>query len=168
MNKTLIVVDMQNDFVYGPLGTPAARDIIDNVLHKIMEYEANGDEIIFTQDTHYGDYLETNEGRLLPIPHCIHGTNGWNIVDGLEVPNAGHIRKHTFGWDFWNLVGTSNVEIIGVCTDICVISNALIIKSRFPEINITVDANCCAGTTHSAHRAALLTMKSCQIKIIND
>lgn len=166
--KTLIVVDVQNDFVTGTLGTPEAQAIIPNVKAKIQEYLGNNHQIIFTRDTHQGNYLETNEGKNLPVPHCIEGTEGWNIVDGLEVPNCSYINKPTFGWTNWNTELFEEIEIIGLCTDICVVSNALILKAIFPEIKITVDASCCAGVTPESHKSALETMKMCQINIIGE
>lgn len=166
--KTLIVVDMQNDFIDGALGTKEAQAIIPNVKKKIEEYFNNGDEIIFTRDTHEVEYLSTNEGKHLPIPHCIIGTHGWQIADGLEVPNCNHVSKPTFGWIHWNRRSFEEIEMIGLCTDICVVSNALILKAMFPEINITVDASCCAGVTPETHKAALQTMKMCQINVIGE
>lgn len=166
--KTLIVVDVQNDFVTGALGTPEAQAIIPNVKEKIQEYVRNNHQIIFTRDTHQENYLETNEGKNLPVPHCIEGTEGWNIIDGLEVPNCSYIDKPTFGWTHWNTKSFEEIEIIGLCTDICVVSNALILKAMFPEIKITVDASCCAGVTPESHKSALTTMKMCQINIIGE
>lgn len=168
MKKTLIVVDMQNDFVDGSLGTAEAQQIVKNVKKKIQTYQENGDEIIFTRDTHSEDYLNTNEGKHLPVEHCIVGTDGWKIVDGLEVPNAQYIDKPTFGWLDWKEHALEEVEMVGLCTDICVVSNALILKAVYPEINITVDAACCAGVTPETHKAALETMKMCQINVIGE
>ena len=167
--KTLIVVDMQFDFTYGPLGTKEARDIIPRVRKKIEEYHKCGDRIIFTRDTHEFNYLETHEGNNLPIPHCIKRTNGWEIVDGIYIPGCLYVNKCTFGWPHWDSMLTDpEIEIVGLCTDICVISNALILRSLYPESDITVDASCCAGTTPWNHRSALSVMKSCQINIINE
>lgn len=166
--KTLIVIDMQNDFIYGSLGTKEAQMIVLDVKNKIQEYYKNGDEIVFTRDTHYSNYLNTNEGKNLPVKHCIYGAHGWNIADGLEVPNCRYINKETFGWINWNNRHYEEIEIVGVCTDICVVSNALILKAMFPEINITVDASCCAGTTPENHKAALQVMKCCQINVIGE
>ena len=168
MKKTLIVVDMQNDFVDGSLGTLEAQRIVENVKQKVKTYQQNGDEIIFTRDTHTEDYLNTNEGKHLPVEHCIKGTNGWEIVDGLEIPNAKYIDKPTFGWLNWREQALEEVELVGLCTDICVVSNALIIKAMYPEIEITVDASCCAGVTPDTHKAAIETMKMCQINIIGE
>lgn len=166
--KVLIVVDMQNDFIDGALGTKEAQAIVPNVKNKIEEYKARGDKIIFTRDTHPKNYLETNEGKYLPVEHCIEGTYGWQIADGLEVPNCHYIDKPTFGWKHWNSHNFEEVELVGLCTDICVVSNALILKATFPEINITVDASCCAGVTPESHQAALTTMKMCQINVIGE
>jgi nicotinamidase-related amidase len=168
MKRTLIVIDMQNDFVTGALGTPEAQAIVPNVKKKIEEYEARGDEIIFTRDTHQSNYLETNEGKHLPVEHCIEGTHGWQIAEGLEVPNCSYINKPTFGWTHWSNHGFEEIELAGLCTDICVVSNALILKAMYPEINITVDASCCAGVTPESHQAALTTMKMCQINVIGE
>ena len=167
--KTLIVIDMQNDFISGSLGTKEAQAIVPNVKKKIEEYKARGDEIIFTRDTHQSDYLETNEGKHLPIKHCINGTYGWIIADEVNYPEYKHINKRTFGYTFWNYEEEfEEIELVGLCTDVCVISNALILKAQFPKINITVDASCCAGVTPEKHKAALEVMKSCQINVIGE
>jgi len=176
--KTLIVIDMQNDFVTGALGSKEAVAILPNVKKKIEEYVAAGDEVIFTRDTHGEQYLETNEGKHLPVPHCIKNTEGWNVVPEIDIPDREHIDKPTFGYTGWTFLrdgdrvmgmrNLTDVEIIGVCTDICVVSNALILKAFYPEINITVDASCCAGVTPESHQAALATMKSCQINVIGE
>ena len=168
MKKTLIVVDMQNDFIDGALGTKEAVAIVDNVKKKIAMYKENGDEIIFTRDTHKENYMETNEGKNLPVPHCIEGTKGWEIAEGLEVEGALCIDKPSFGYMNWKDYPLEEVEIVGLCTDICVVSNALIIKATYPEINVTVDASCCAGVTVESHKAALTTMKMCQVKVIGE
>lgn len=176
--KTLIVIDMQNDFVTGALGSKEAVSILPNVKKKIEEYIAAGNEVIFTRDTHSEKYLETNEGKHLPVSHCVKGTEGWNVVSEIDIPNCEHIDKPTFGYTGWTFLrdgdrvmgmrNLTDVEIIGVCTDICVVSNALILKAFYPEINITVDASCCAGVTPESHQAALATMKSCQINVIGE
>lgn len=178
MRKTLIVVDMQNDFIDGALGTKEAVAIVPNVKRKIEAYIKNGDEIIFTRDTHHGNYLETSEGKNLPIVHCIEGTDGWKIHAELDVQECEHIDKCSFGWDMWDVEYNSDgnlvdrnfyeIEIVGLCTDICVVSNALILKALYPEIKITVDASCCAGVSPETHNAALTTMKCCQINIIGE
>ncbi len=164
MKKTLIVIDMQNDFVSGVLGTAEAQAIVPKVKAKIKEYLDRGDEVIFTRDTHGDDYMTTNEGKYLPVPHCIRGTDGWCIVPEIDCADCRHIDKPNFGYPNWkNEFDFVSVELIGVCTDICVVSNALILKAQFPEIDIAVDSLCCAGVTPAAHDAALATMKSCQI-----
>ena len=168
MKRTLIVIDMQNDFIDGSLGTKEAQAIVPNVKRKIEEYKARGDEIIFTRDTHYSNYLETNEGKHLPVKHCIVGTEGWEIANGLEVENCLYLNKPTFGYDNWKYHNFEEIELVGLCTDICVVSNALILKAQFPEANITVDASCCAGVTPESHKAALTTMKMCQINVIGE
>ena len=166
--KTLIVVDMQNDFIDGALGTKEAQAIVPNVKNKIDEYKARGNKIIFTRDTHQNDYLNTNEGKHLPVEHCIEGTHGWQIADGLEVENCAYVDKPTFGWTHWSNHNFEEIELVGLCTDICVVSNALILKATFPKINIMVDASCCAGVTPESHKAALTTMKMCQINVIGE
>ncbi len=169
MKKTLIVVDMQNDFIDGALGTKEAQAIVPNVKKKVEEYKVRGDEIIFTRDTHSGDYLNTNEGKHLPVKHCIEGTYGWLISDELDNGiGCKVINKYTFGFDGWYHYDFEKIEIVGLCTDICVVSNALILKALFPDIDITVDANCCAGVTPESHQAALTTMKMCQINVIGE
>ena len=166
--RTLIVIDMQNDFITGSLGTKEAQMIVPNVKRKIQEYADRGDQIIFTRDTHDTHYLETQEGKMLPVEHCVYATQGWQIVECLEVPGCKYIDKETFGWNNWKDHSFGEIELIGVCSDICVISNALILKAQFPEIKITVDASCCAGVTPELHEAALKVMKSCQINVIGD
>lgn len=172
MKKTLIVVDMQNDFVDGSLGSRDAQAIVENVKKKIAKYHNRRDEIIFTRDTHFEDYLETSEGKKLPVEHCIHGTKGWEIVDNLEVEGCKYIDKPTFGYKDWDNNGDidiyNEVEIVGIATDICVVSNALILKAVFPDIEVTVDASCCAGITPETHKAALETMKMCQVNVIGE
>ena len=168
MKRTLIVVDMQNDFVDGALGTKEAQAILPQVRAKIQAYAARGEEILFTRDTHGADYLETAEGKKLPVPHCVKGTPGWEIAPGLEVPGCRYLDKPTFGWLHWEDMALEQVELIGLCTDICVVSNALILKATFPDAEIAVDAACCAGVTPESHRAALLTMKMCQINVIGE
>ena len=168
--KTLVVVDMQNDFIDGALGTPEAVAIVPNVIKKIAEYRANADQIIFTRDTHQENYLSTQEGMNLPVEHCIEGTQGWEITKALEVADEDLIiNKVTFGpvWDSKVIKG-NEIELVGLCTDICVISNALGLKAVLPEIPICVDASCCAGVTPESHRNALEAMKMCQIKVIGE
>lgn len=168
--KTLVVVDMQKDFIDGSLGTKEAVLIVPSVARKIEEYRANGDQIIFTRDTHQKNYLETQEGKKLPVEHCIEGTDGWQIAKELEVrPEDLIINKITFGyvWDK-NLIKGSEIELVGLCTDICVISNALGLKSVLPETPISVDASCCAGVTPQSHANALEAMKMCQIEVTGE
>ena len=165
MKKTLIVIDMQNDFIDMALGTKEAVAIVPNVKEKIKQYLQNGDEIIFTRDTHNEDYLNTLEGKKLPVPHCIKGTKGWEIAEGLYVEGCKIIDKPNFGWPHWDKEELEWVEIVGLCTDICVVSNALIIKSMFPNAQVKVDGLCCAGVTVDSHKAALTTMRMCQIDV---
>ncbi|MBO7425829.1 MAG: cysteine hydrolase [Clostridiales bacterium] len=165
MKKTLIVVDMQNDFIDMALGTKEAVAIVPNVKKKIEEYIKNGDEVIFTRDTHHDNYLDTAEGKKLPVVHCIEGSKGWQIADGLYVEGREIVDKPNFGWPNWNKKSFEEVELIGLCTDICVVSNALIIKAQFPEIKVSVDSSCCAGVTPESHEAALTTMKFCQVDV---
>ena len=171
MKKTLIVIDFQNDFVNGVLGTPEAQAIIPEVKEKVAEYLRHGNEVIFTRDTHYENYMDTLEGKKLPVSHCVFGTDGWRLVDGLEgIEECCYYNKETFGFKAWPfLTGEPElIEIIGVCTDICVITNALLLKTVFPELPIVVDASCCAGTTPEKHKAALEVMKSCQITVVGE
>ena len=168
MKKTLIVVDMQNDFIDMALGTKEAVAIVPNVKAKIEAYLAAGDEIIYTRDTHEENYLETPEGKKLPVPHCIRGTKGWEIAQGLYAQGCRIIDKPNFGWPHWDRENLEQVELVGLCTDICVVSNALIIKAMFPDAEVSVDAQCCAGVTPQTHEAALATMKMCQIQVLQD
>jgi nicotinamidase/pyrazinamidase len=165
---------MQNDFVYGSLGTPEAQRIVDHVAEKIMQFEGR---VLFTKDTHESDYLETQEGVRLPVEHCIRGTKGWELVPAIEalrLPDTPVIEKPTFGSsELVSLLERLNEEepirsitLVGLCTDICVISNALLIKAYFPEIPIAVDATCCAGVTVESHQRALDAMRVCQIDVI--
>ena len=175
MQKFLIVIDMQNDFIDGALGTPEAIVIVDRVALKLHSYPPQC--LFATQDTHGPDYLRTQEGKNLPIVHCVKGTEGWEIHESLRsILMSGRIyEKRTFGSVdmavYLTLLHEScdfELELVGVCTDICVISNALLLKSMLPEVTITVDASCCAGTTPENHRRALEVMKSCQINVINE
>ena len=168
MKKTLIVVDMQNDFIDMALGTKEAVAIVPKVKEKIAAYVKNGDEIIYTRDTHGENYLDTPEGKKLPVPHCIKGTPGWQIADGLYVEGSKIIDKPNFGWPNWKEESLEEVELIGLCTDICVVSNALIIKAVFPDAVVKVDKTCCAGVTPASHEAALTTMGMCQIDVIGE
>lgn len=170
--KMLIVIDCQNDFIDGVFGTKEAKEIIPNVKKKIEEYKVRDDKVIFTRDTHYGDYLETNEGKYLPIEHCIYRTDGWQISNQLDTTNCEIIDKNTFGYLRWYVYAIGRdieeIELCGLCTDICVISNAMILKATFPEANIKVDASCCAGVTPESHIRALEAMKMCQINVIGE
>ena len=165
MKRTLIVIDMQKDFIDGALGTPEAQTIVPAVREKISTYRKRGDEIIFTRDTHGPDYLSTPEGRKLPVEHCLKGTPGWELAPGLWEPGEKIIDKPTFGYTGWGDMEFEKIELVGLCTDICVVSNALILKAKYPEAIISVDASCCAGVTPEKHNAALETMKSCQIDV---
>ena len=173
--KVLIVVDMQNDFIDGALGTPEAVAIVPNVKKKVEEYRENKDVVIFTRDTHHARYLETSEGKHLPVEHCIAFSHGWEITPELANYTRYIVNKGTFGYSGWaeyggvyNFVGAKSIELVGLCTDICVISNAMILKSIFPEVPIIVDASCCAGVTPESHKNALEAMKMCQIEIIGE
>ncbi len=165
MKKTLIVIDMQKDFIDGSLGTKEAVSIVDKVKQKIKQYKEAGEQIIYTRDTHPENYLETREGKYLPVVHCVKGSEGWLIPEELRVEGCEVIDKPSFGYTGWEKYDFEEIEIIGLCTDICVVSNALMLKALYPEIKITVDASCCAGVTVESHKAALLTMKMCQIEI---
>ena len=170
MQKILIVVDMQNDFVTGPLGSEAAQMAAKNIAAHINEY----DTVIFTRDTHGPDYLDTLEGKFLPIPHCIKDTEGWEIIPELingvsRVKNLYVVDKNTFGTFIWENMPVdedATIEICGVCTDICVVSNALIMRAFHPNQKIDCHKDWCAGTNVAAHEAALEVMESCQIGII--
>ena len=168
--KYLIVVDMQNDFIDGALGTKEAQAIVPYVKKKIESYK--NDKIYFTRDTHGEDYLETQEGRNLPVPHCIKGTHGWQISEELQTFGCEVLDKPTFGSvALSKLIKEDNpesVELCGLCTDICVISNAMLIKAALPEVKISVDASCCAGVTPKSHQNALSAMKMCQIEILQE
>ena len=166
MKKTLIVVDMQNDFIDMALGTAEAVAIVPAVKAKIEACARAGYEIIYTRDTHEENYLDTPEGKKLPVPHCIRGTKGWEIAEGLYVPGSKIIDKPNFGWPNWGEAKLEDVELIGLCPDICVVSNALIIKAVFPNAAVKVDKSCCAGVTPATHEAALATMAMCQIDIV--
>ena len=175
--KALIVVDMQNDFVTGSLGSEQAEAIVPAVKQKVAEFEERGDVFVFTRDTHDANYLDTFEGKNLPVEHCIKATEGWEIVDDLQ-PLAKEanaiINKPTFGsfglLDFLEPYVESGevteIELCGLCTDICVVSNTLLLRAKFHETPITVDASCCAGVTADSHKSALQTMRSCQIQAI--
>lgn len=165
MKNTLIVVDMQNDFIDGALGSAEAQAIVPAVLEKIRLRREEGWEIIYTRDTHGEDYLDTPEGKKLPVPHCIKGTEGWQIPKALYVEGCICIDKPTFGYTRWTEREFDRIELVGLCTDICVVSNALLLKAMFPAAQISVDPLCCAGVTPESHDAALKTMAMCQIDI---
>ena len=165
MKKTLIVVDMQKDFIDGALGTPEAQAIVPAVIEKIRLRKEEGWEILYTRDTHGEDYLSTPEGRKLPVPHCIRGTEGWQIPREIYWEGCACIDKPTFGYTGWKDYDFARIELIGLCTDICVVSNALMLKALFPEAEISVDPLCCAGVTPESHEAALKTMAMCQIDL---
>lgn len=170
--KYLIVVDMQKDFVTGSLGSEAAQAVVSGIDEKIENGGYDG--VFFTFDTHFDDYSDTLEGKKLPVPHCIKGTDGWSTALGFKGLNDSNtVEKYTFGFTEWKEIlgdaeSIESIELVGVCTDICVVSNALIIRALYPNTVITVDASCCAGTSADAHNAALTVMKSCQIDIINE
>lgn len=171
MEKYLIVVDMQKDFVDGALGTKEAEAIVPAVVRKVIDFDGT---VIFTKDTHTETYLTTREGRYLPVEHCIKGTPGWEIVPELRpyAENALVFEKGTFGSEALTAYlkergeKIASIELVGLCTDICVVSNALLIKAALPECDITVDSACCAGVTPEKHEAALETMRSCQINVM--
>ena len=175
MRNILVVIDMQNDFIDGALGTAEAVAIVPKVVEKIKQYDTQN--VYLTRDTHYENYLETQEGRNLSVMHCVKGTDGWQLR--AEVAEAAEgatiVDKPTFG--SVELAGrlmaeraqeALEIELVGLCTDICVVSNALLFKAAMPEAPITVDASCCAGVTPERHRAALETMRSCQIQVVNE
>lgn len=171
MKNFLIVIDMQVDFIDGSLGTSEAVAILPKVKSKIEEFDGT---VIFTRDTHFENYMETSEGKNLPVPHCIKGTKGWQIHPSLtKLIGAYVIDKLTFGAkELPELINRLNDEndslsftLVGLCTDICVISNAMILKAFYPEASITVDGNCCAGVTIESHNNALNAMKMCQITV---
>lgn len=172
MRKILLVIDMQNDFIDGALGTPEAEAIVDRVAEEIRNYPASN--VIATRDTHTADYLNSQEGRNLPVPHCIKGTPGWELHPKIAAAlgTAEVIDKPTFGsrelaerLSQMSLEDELDITLVGLCTDICVVSNALLIKAFLPESPVRVIAACCAGVTPESHQAALDTMKMCQIQI---
>lgn len=174
MNKILIVVDMQKDFVDGSLGTKEAVTIVDKVVEKINSFDG---DIFATFDTHAENYMETSEGKNLPVPHCIKGTAGWEldakVQEALDKKGYTPIEKITFGsldlpiiLEEYYKTDEISVELVGLCTDICVVSNALILKANYPEMPIAVDSACCAGVTPEKHEAALEVMRSCQINVL--
>jgi len=176
MNRVLVVVDMQNDFITGTLGSKMAEAIVGNVIEKIRNFDG---KIAYTRDTHYDDYLSSREGKNLPVEHCKEGTYGWEIeerIKSLQIEKESPVfDKITFGskrlGDFLLYIDKLNkideVEFVGLCTDICVISNAFLAQAYLPEATIIIDASCCAGVTEESHNTALKAMANCQIKIIN-
>ena len=174
MKKILIVIDMQNDFIDGSLGTPEAQEIVEAVKAQIRSYPPEA--VFATMDTHGTDYLSTQEGRMLPVEHCIKGTDGWSIRPDIAalLTKATGFEKPTFGskelGEYLKKLAEDNdveeIEVIGLCTDICVISNALLIKAFLPEVKITVDSKCCAGVTPQSHENALEAIKMCQINVL--
>ena len=174
MKKILVAVDMQNDFIDGVLGTKEAEAIVPAVKNKIAGFDG---QVIFTRDTHGENYLDSSEGKNLPYPHCIEGTDGWKISAELTVKAEDVIfNKPTFGsLELMNYLiqmhdreGIESIVLVGLCTDICVISNAMLLKAALPEVEIIVDASCCAGVTPESHKNALNAMKMCQIKVENE
>ena len=172
MRKLLLVIDMQNDFIDGPLGTPEAEAIVDRVALAIFKYPP--ENIIATRDTHGPDYLETQEGKNLPVPHCIKGTLGWNLhpkitsmLNGATIMGKSTFASKKLAEKVASMAKTEELDItiVGLCTDICVVSNALLLKAYLPETPIHVIASCCAGVTPESHQAALKTMQMCQIDI---
>ena len=169
----LVVIDMQNDFIDGALGTPEAVAIVPKVMVKMMNFDGL---VLATRDTHGEDYLERQEGKKLPVVHCIKGTHGWEIKDEIQqLLISQPIDKPTFGSEALGEVlkdlnndvePIDSITLVGLCTDICVISNAVLLKAFLPEVPIMVDASCCAGVTPESHERALEAMKACQIEII--
>ena len=165
--KVLIVVDMQNDFITGSLGSKLAENIVEKVVNKVKAFDGT---VIFTRDTHFENYLNTREGKNLPVKHCIKDTFGWEICDELKPFAKKVIDKPTFGSvDLANELKTykdiEEIELCGLCTDICVISNAMILKATFPEVKIVVDSSCSAGVSEESHNTALDSMKAVQIEV---
>lgn len=173
MQDLLIVVDMQNDFIDGALGTREAQAIVDKVKEKILDFKG---PVIFTRDTHGENYMETQEGKNLPVPHCIKGTDGWQIRPELDAlrktrpvdkPGFGSVELGRMLLDMNAEEAIGSVTLVGLCTDVCVISNALIIKAFLPEVPVKVDAACCAGISPQSHDNALSAMAMCQVEILN-
>ena len=169
--KVLVVVDMQNDFIDGALGTPEAVKILPYVKELIQNFDG---KVLFTRDTHFTDYMDTQEGKNLPVPHCIQGTSGWEIRPELEaLRKTETIDKLTFGSSELPDIlkkeeQIESITFLGLCTDICVISNVMITKAFFPEVPVIVDAKGCAGVTPDSHKNALAAMKMCQVTVINE
>ena len=168
--RLLVVVDMQNDFIDAALGTKEAVAIVPAVISKIKSFRDSGGTVVFTRDTHHENYLQTQEGKNLPVVHCVEGTDGWQISSKIDVADSRIFDKPTFGSlslaDYAaTLEGLEEIELVGLCTGICVISNALLLKARLPEVRITVDSSCCACVTPESHQTALNAMRLCQIYI---
>ena len=168
--KLLIVIDMQNDFIDGALGTKEAVAIVPKVAEKIAQWRSEGGEVVFTRDTHQKEYLQTQEGKNLPVVHCVEGTDGWQISNKLEVGASRVFNKPSFGSmelaDYVaGLASLEEIELVGLCTGICVISNAFILKAKLPEVPVSVDSSCCACVTPESHVTALNAMKLCQVKV---
>lgn len=170
MKKALVVIDMQNDFIDGSLGTPEAQAIVFNVSERVKAAVQDGEKLIFTQDTHPKNYLQTAEGKKLPVEHCIKPSHGWALNSSLipYAKDAVVLEKPTFGATGLpqHVAGFDEITVIGLCTDICVISNAMLLKAFLPEAKICVDSKCCAGVTPKSHLRALEAMKMCQIDVI--
>ena len=170
MKGLLVVVDMQRDFIDGSLGTKEAQHIVPKVAERVRSGREAGEEIVFTLDTHREDYLGALEGRKLPVEHCLKGTEGWQLCKELTGAEGRQFEKGTFGslelMRYAAAGGYDQVELIGLCTDICVISNAMLIKAAMPQTRICVRADCCAGVTPESHENALKAMEMCQIEII--
>ena len=174
MQNILIVVDMQKDFIDGALGTEEAVAIVPKVAEKIKGFSGR---VIFTRDTHQENYMQTQEGKKLPVPHCIEGSDGWQIYPELEeLRKESAIDKVTFGsvalgellQEVDRQQGIESITFVGLCTDICVISNAMLVKAFLPEVRLIVDASCCAGVTPKSHKTALEAMKMCQIEVVGE
>lgn len=175
MAEILVVIDMQKDFVTGCLGTKEAQEILPLVEQRVKNFEG---EVIFTRDTHQPDYMQTQEGRKLPVVHCVEGSEGWQLMDGLERYRTAHdsrvFDKVTFGSkelgealeEMNSREPITRITFIGVCTDICVISNAMLVKAFLPEVPLAVDSACCAGVTPQSHENALNAMRACQIEVL--
>ena len=170
MKEILVVVDMQKDFLTGALGNADTAAVTEKVAKKIKAERERGVEVIFTRDTHQENYLSTQEGKRLPVVHCIENTEGWQIEDGLYLLGEKVFDKPTFGSielaEYIRDKKYEKVTLVGVCTDICVVSNALLIKAYCPEITVAVDKECCAGVTRESHEAALKTMSACQVEVL--
>ena len=169
--KVLAIIDMQKDFIDGALGTKEAVAIVPKVAARLVQARADGETVVFTRDTHHADYLLTQEGRNLPVPHCLEGTDGWQIDAALAVEDAPVFDKPGFGSPalieyLRSLPALEGVEFIGLCTDICVITNAMMTKVALPEVPLSVRADCCAGVTPQSHETALQAMRMCQISIV--